>query len=212
MEPTYTILGSDGKKYGPVTAEQLRGWAQDGRIGGDTQVWRSDSAAWVAASALPELGIAAATTIPAGAPQAPIYAAVPANDTDLERRVKSGSSWFYWIAAISLINSVAILSGQGWGLALGLGITREIDHAFSEANTGAKAIAFGIDAIAAGTVALFGYFAGKGHAWSFIIGGGLLILDMVLTILQQSWLSTAFHAWAIFSIFLGFKASRAMRA
>jgi hypothetical protein len=209
MEPTYTVLGGDGNQYGPVTAEQLRGWARDGRIVGDTQVWRSDSPAWTAASALPELRLAAPV---AAAIPGPIHVSAPAHDAELEKRVRSGASWFYWIAAISLINSVLILTGQQLSFALGLGITWEIDQTLSAANVGAKAIAFVIDAAAAGTLVLFGFFAGKGHAWSFIVGGLLLVLDAVLTILQQSWLSTAFHIWAIVSIFLGFKASRALRA
>lgn len=209
MEPTYTVLGGDGKQYGPVTAEQLRGWARDGRVAGDTQIWRSDSPAWVAASALPELGLPA--PVPVAAP-GPIHVSTPAHDPNLQGRVKSGASWFYWIAAISLINSVLILSGQGLGFALGLGVTWEIDRSLSGANFSAKAIAFVIDSIAAGVLVLFGFFAGKGHAWGFIVGGLLLVLDTVLTILQQSWLSTAFHIWAIFSIFAGFKASRALRS
>src|SRR5215212_9914531 len=59
MELTYKILGGDGNQYGPVTAEQFRAWAKEGRVGGDTQVLRSDAPAWVAAALLPELNVTA---------------------------------------------------------------------------------------------------------------------------------------------------------
>src|SRR5687767_14532849 len=90
MEPTYTILGTDGQQYGPATADQLRGWVREGRVGGDTQVWRSDQPAWVAAAALPELGLASA---PIAAPNHPGSSA--AADPELEKRMKSGAGWFY---------------------------------------------------------------------------------------------------------------------
>ena len=54
MEPTYTMLGSDGNQYGPATLEQFREWIREGRAGADTQVWRSDQPAWAKAAALPE--------------------------------------------------------------------------------------------------------------------------------------------------------------
>src|SRR5438477_498342 len=105
MEPTYTILGGDGNQYGPVTAEQFREWARDGRVGAQTQVWRSDTPAWCAASALPELGVVApiAVAIPAPMHAAAIHATMPVQDPALERRVKNGVSWLYWIAGLSLI-------------------------------------------------------------------------------------------------------------
>ena len=82
MEPTYTILGTDGNQYGPVTIDQFRAWAREGRVGGETQVWRSDQPAWTAAAALPELGLAAVPALD------PVRSeALPAMDPDLERRM-----------------------------------------------------------------------------------------------------------------------------
>ena len=207
MEPTYTILGGDGNQYGPVTAEQFREWARDGRVGAQTQVWRSDTPAWCAAAALPELGQTGAPF--SVTPTTPVSATV--SDPALEQRLKSGASWFYWIAAMSLINSILVMTDAGISFAIGLGITRETDHALSNAGMTAKAITFAIDLLAAGVVAMFGFFALKKHAWSFIVGMALLALDTGLTVLEQAWLSTAFHVWALISIFTAFKASRALR-
>lgn len=49
-----TILGSDGKEYGPITAEQLRQWIREGRAGGSTQVRRADDPNWAALHSLAE--------------------------------------------------------------------------------------------------------------------------------------------------------------
>jgi hypothetical protein len=74
-----------------------------------------------------------------------------------------------------------------------------------------KAIGIVINAIAAGLLALFGVFAGKGHAWAFLIGMVVIALDTVLVGLLQIWISLAIHIWALVSIFNGFRASRQLR-
>ena len=48
-------------------------------------------------------------------------------ETQLETQHASGANWFYWIAGLSVINSVIILAGGGWGFVVGLGITQFID-------------------------------------------------------------------------------------
>lgn len=203
MEPTYKILGSDGNQYGPATAEQLRGWVRDGRIGADTQVWRSDQPAWMAAAALPELGLGAVAAVP--------HVAVRAHDPELAQRMKSGASWFYWIAGFSVVNSILVLTGAGFGFALGLGVTTILDGIAASFGGGAKAVAIALNILAAGILVLFGYFANKGHAWAFIIGMVLLALDTALTGLLRQWLSLALHAYALFCIFTAYRASRALR-
>lgn len=215
MELTYKILGGDGNQYGPVTAEQFRAWAQEGRVGGDTQVLRSDAPAWVAAALLPELGVNAPT--PTTAP-APIHVAVPAHDAELASHVKTGVSWLYWIAALSLVNSVAALLGSDWRFIIGLGITQFIDAFAVGFGNGGKVVAFVLDLVAAGILVVLGVFANKYHGWAAIVGMVLLALDAVIVALAalgtgegSLWISFAFHAWAIFQIFRGFQATRALK-
>jgi len=50
----YKILGGDGKEYGPVSAESLRQWIQEGRANAQSQVQPEGSADWVALAQLPE--------------------------------------------------------------------------------------------------------------------------------------------------------------
>jgi hypothetical protein len=50
----YRIIGSDGKAYGPVTAEQLRRWIREGRVSGSTQAQREGASDWEPLGAMPE--------------------------------------------------------------------------------------------------------------------------------------------------------------
>jgi len=205
MEPTYTVLGSDGNQYGPVSAEQFRAWLGEGRVTGDTQVWRSDMPAWVPAGTLPEV---ASPVV--GAP-APKSGGAPVQDAALEHQLKSGASWFYWIAALSLVNSVVALTGSAWGFALGLGVTQIIDAVVGHSGGAGKAVAFTLDLVAAGLLVLFGVFGNKKQGWAFIVGMVVVALDTIVTGLLQMWMSLAFHVFALFCIFKGFQACRALR-
>ena len=42
----------------------------------------------------------------------------------LEKQVERGASWFYWIAGLSLVNSILSLTDSGWMFFFGLGITQ----------------------------------------------------------------------------------------
>lgn len=51
----FTILGSDGREYGPASAGQLRQWILEGRAGGATQVRREGESSWVPLQQIPEV-------------------------------------------------------------------------------------------------------------------------------------------------------------
>ena len=214
MDITYKILGTDGKEYGPATLEQLQRWLKEGRVTAATQVIRSDTNAWHPAANYTELGLAASSpagsaAIPATGPSATV--AEPAGElAELERRVKSSGSWFYWIAGLSLINSIAVFSGSGYGFIVGLSITQIFDHLLQSAGGNAKAVALVVDVLVAGVFVVFGVFACKRHVWAFIVGMLLYVGDMLLTMLLGLWLGVAFHVWVLFSLFVGVKATMQM--
>jgi hypothetical protein len=43
--------------------------------------------------------------------------------------------------------------------------------------------------------------------WAFIVGMVLYGLDALLTVLATYWLGVAFHAWVLFSLFVGLTAA-----
>src|SRR5437773_12475107 len=108
---TYKIIGADGKEYGPVALSELQKWVGEGRITGATQVSRSDQEGWSTAGSFPELGVRDYT---GSAPTATSSAAEPL----LERQLKHGGSWFYWLAGLSLITAAVAVSGSQRGFTL----------------------------------------------------------------------------------------------
>ena len=55
----YKIIGTDGKEYGPVTAEQLRQWLAENRVNAQTAVQAENSPDWKPLGSYPEFGPAA---------------------------------------------------------------------------------------------------------------------------------------------------------
>jgi hypothetical protein len=132
----------------------------------------------------------------------------------LSDRARSGAHWFYWIAALSLVTSIISLAGGGWGFFLSLGVTQLI-NAFaaglaSELGWGFKVVALVFDLIAAGLFALIGYFASKRHTWAFVVGMAVYALDALLFVIFFHLLALAFHGFALYSMYSGYKACVAL--
>lgn len=216
METTYTIQGTDGKQYGPVTLAQMQSWIREGRIGANTQILRSDQTEWLPASSFGELKFApvAAASVAAPMPAAPAAAAPDASTAEalaLQGRIKSGASWFYWIAGLSLINSLTSLTGSGYGFIVGLGITQVIDALAKGLGPAGTAVAIVMDLLAAAVLVVFGVFANKRQAWAFIVGMVLYGLDGLIFLLAQDWLGLGFHVFVLFCVFSGYKALQQYR-
>jgi uncharacterized RDD family membrane protein YckC len=60
----FTILGADGKEYGPVPAATVRKWIADVRADARTQVRREGETGWRSLGELPEFADAFATAVP----------------------------------------------------------------------------------------------------------------------------------------------------
>jgi uncharacterized membrane protein len=81
----YTIIGADGKEYGPVAADKLRGWIAAGRANAQTQCRREGDTAWSTLGSVPEFAAAFAAAPAPGAvpvagaatPEAVLAAATP---------------------------------------------------------------------------------------------------------------------------------------
>lgn len=60
----YRILGTDGKEYGPVDAEQIRAWMTEGRVNGQTKIQLEGSLEWKQVRDLPEFAPSTPRTDP----------------------------------------------------------------------------------------------------------------------------------------------------
>ncbi len=137
----------------------------------------------------------------------------------LTRRMRNGASTFYWIAALSLVNTAVAFFGGSITFVIGLGLTQWIDalaQLFSEQGgeiaVPIKIVSIVLDLAVMGLIALFGYFAGKGRQWAFIAGMVFYGLDALLFLPIRDWWSIGFHAYMLWSIFRGFQAFKALAA
>lgn len=134
----------------------------------------------------------------------------------LEGLIKNGASWFYCIAGLSLVNTLALLIGLDWNFVIGLAVTQIIDSLASviagdvSANIGffIKAAAVFMDVLIAGVFVLFGFFAHRKHGWSFITGMVFYTLDGLLFLILQDYLAAGFHLLALYVMFRGYRASK----
>ena len=145
------------------------------------------------------------------------------NNAELKRRMLGGANWFFWIAALSLVNSVISLYGGGWGFSIGLGFTQILDAVAHNYVAGGGAewlrtAVFLLDLAIVGLFVAFGFFARKANMMAFVTGLILYILDAVLFFFSGrigdfyhysgAILGVLIHAVAIYFIFSGLLAAR----
>ncbi|HYG98331.1 MAG TPA: hypothetical protein VD837_04315 [Terriglobales bacterium] len=130
----------------------------------------------------------------------------------LEAKLKNGAGWFFWIAGLSMINTVIVLFGSSWHFIFGLGITDIVGAIASNLGGIGQAAAVVVNAFIAGVLVLFGVFARKGARWAFIVGMVAYGLDGVLIGLFRDFLGLAFHAFALYGIYKGMAAISPLQA
>ena len=138
-------------------------------------------------------------------------------DPEWAARVKRGANWFYWIAALSLINSLAYVSGAQFHFLAGLGLTELADAIIDVsikqgAPASLRAISIVFDLIAVIGLALAGYFANKFFRTAFIIGIIVYAIDGLLVLVIGDFFMAAFHAFALYSLIRGYLACRELKA
>ena len=113
--------------------------------------------------------------------------------------IQSAARWFWWIAGLSLVNTIFAHSGSNTSFVVGLGITAVADAIFINL----KVIAFTIDAVVVGFFFFIGLMAMREKAWAFYIGLGVYALDALIYVRLQDWMPVAFHGLAIVFIVKG---------
>lgn len=129
-----------------------------------------------------------------------------AQKAQTEQIVRGGASWFVWIAGLSLVNSIIVMAGGGLHFIVGLGITQVVDALAHEAGSSGIVLDLIINGFVAGVFVLFFNFARKGQSWAFIVGMLLYAADGLILLAVKDILSVAFHAYALYRMYLGLKA------
>jgi TM2 domain-containing membrane protein YozV len=83
----YKMIGGDGREYGPVSAEQLRQWAAEGRANANTRVLDEATTEWKPLGAVPELSGQATPPPP---PPLPSPSAVSPPATEPKSKIAAG--------------------------------------------------------------------------------------------------------------------------
>ena len=211
---TYHIIGGDGKEYGPANLNHIMAWILEKRIRAESQIRRDDQAEWAAADTYPELEV----VLKAGGPLSSIVSevSVPGDttgeDSDARRRLKSGASWFYWIAGLSLINSIIALLDWEWGFILGLGLTQIFGYVGAQLGVVGAVLALLLSLMVTGAFIAFGIYAQKGQLWAFIVGMVLYAGDTLLFLLGLDWFGLGFHVLALVFLFRGLLACQRLGA
>ena len=127
----------------------------------------------------------------------------------------SGARWFFWIAGLSLVNSVVFLAEGQWNFLAGLGLVQLISGialGLSEELGGTvKIIAFVLDLGVAAAFVGLGYFAQKHYTLAFVVGLVIYALDGLIFLLVQDWLAIAFHVFVLYCLYRGMAANRKLK-
>ena len=153
-------------------------------------------------------------TAPASVPSAPPARLAPPSAPVaggmrqmLEQRRRSGARWFYWVAGLSLVNSLASLAGQKWRFVLGLGITQLADALAAHSGRGFEVVAV-LDAVIVASFVLLGRFALQGRVWAFGVGAAIYALDGLIFLVLRDWVGVAFHVFVLVMTVRGLDAAR----
>ncbi len=132
---------------------------------------------------------------------------------------KNGANWFYWIAGLSVVNTLIMLVGGNFAIVFGLGTTY-IGGALAEGTAQnvpqdagiARAVGFGFTVFIALIFCGFGWLANKRFQSMYFMGMGLYLLDGLLFLPLGMWIIAASHAYAVYIMWGGFQAFRQLRA
>ncbi len=142
-------------------------------------------------------------------------ASVDKDNSELEQAVKNGANWFYWIAGLSLFNSllfafgtsVSFLTGLGFALVMDVFVGAVVDAGGSPL---LRIVSTVTNFVLVAAFALFGYYAGKQFKGAFLAGIILYLLDIALVLLLEEYLMAGFHAFALIFIGRGYLACRSL--
>jgi len=129
-----------------------------------------------------------------------------------ENVLNGTTSNFYWIAGLSIINSIAQFAGGNIRFSIGLGITQVIDAISlilaqdmgGKVATIVQGVAFILDIFIAGIFIVFGIFARKQQKWAFIVGMVLYALDGIIFLVAKDFIGFGFHLFILFGLYTGF--------
>lgn len=137
----------------------------------------------------------------------------------LENKIKAGVNWFFWIAGLSLVNTMIYLFGYTLTFVVGLGVTQIVDgflagiaSQLGETGILVRFAGFGIDALIAGIFVTFGILGRKHKKWAVITGMALYAVDAVILLFFRDIFGAGFHIFALVGLGTGLRAIHELKA
>jgi hypothetical protein len=134
----------------------------------------------------------------------------------LENQMKGGVNNFFWIAGLSLVNTIFYLTNGAINFAIGLGITQLIDgiaqavakDVSSTSGTVVSIIAISIDIALAGMFILFGVLGRKRFGKVILFGAVLYTMDALIFLTAGDWSGLFVHVLILVGLVRGYFALR----
>jgi len=123
-------------------------------------------------------------------------------------QARAGAKWFYWIAGLSMINSLVVLRGGNLHFVVGLGITSVVDGLAKRVGDAGPVLDLVISGSMATIFVLIGRFAVKTRKWAFVSGMALYATDGLLLLTARNYLAVGVHVFALYAIYRGYRAAK----
>ncbi len=139
---------------------------------------------------------------------------------ELFARGKNGAAWFYWIAGLSIVNTVMVLAEGGRRFALGLVVTMVGDAVAAKAlkpggEMSLLLVALAFNAFVLGLFIVCGRLSQRRMLSIYALGMVLYLLDAIFSFMLSGFMRTGggfigigIHAYALWSMWSGFVAYR----
>jgi len=125
--------------------------------------------------------------------------------------VLHGADWFFWIAILSVINSLVVYFYQTPNTPVALGLTQWLDGTNAGINSAMTPGWLTTNILIAAVLAMFGLLARRGNDLAFVVGIFLYIVDAMLIIGMKDFFGFGVHLIGLFFLCKGLLASRHIR-
>ena len=122
-----------------------------------------------------------------------------------------GANWFFWLAILSVINTLIVYQYQTPNTPIALAITQWLDGTSGGLSPTMSTRSLVINLLIAGALAVFGLLARRGSDLAFVLGIFLYAVDAMLAIGLRDVFGFGVHLIGLFFLFKGLLASRHVR-
>ena len=122
-----------------------------------------------------------------------------------------GANWFFWLAILSVINTLIVYQYHTPNTPIALAITQWLDGTSAGLNPTMSNRSLIVNLLIAGALAGFGLLARRGSDLAFVLGIFLYVVDAMLAIGLRDVFGFGVHLIGLFFLFKGLLASRHVR-